>query len=1201
MLNRIYIIVGLVAIIVLAGAFIAPRFIQWSDYRDRMEVLASGVLGAEVTIGGDIEFSLLPQPRLVFSDVVVGPAANPAASVAGVEAEFALMDFLRDRYDLTRLVLREPVISFGLDENGLLTSGVDLSGAGGGVALDMARIENGRVSVADTRTGEEYGFSGITGELRLSSFSGPFQFQGRFEREGEPHEIRVNSGAVDGSGTARFSAFLARLGGGYSLNLDGALTAGLAPKFDGTMIYRQVPPPAERAEEIRGPLVFESKIAASTDRIVLNGYTLLPDENRAGMRLTGAASVQLGARRGFEAVVSGGVFSLPPRDAAEVATDMPYELVRLLSELPAPPLPPMPGQLGVDLAEIGLRGAALRNVRIDARFDGSDWQVSRATAELPGNTSVSLTGVASNDAGEPGFIGNLSLASARLDAFAQLWRRSREDSPLINMPGRLEGQVKLGPDAFGFTHGRLTLNGKVHAVELRLGFGEEPRLDLVGRFDDLTPLDSAALGALFPDPATDGTFAVSFPQGSFALNTQTVRVFGLNADNLIAEGSWSAGQIALSRFISSDLGGLDLDVKGTATGTLAQPDVALSGQLRLATASAPALSALYDLVGTPATWRQALAGAMPLDVALDLSAADDSGSQVLTLNGTAGAAALNLRADMAQGLTRIGTDSMLFSAALEAEDGAALMAQFGLDATAPFSGDEAVLVSVFAEGSREEGFDARLSASQGEEMLAYVGSLQASADGELSGAGTLDARVEDGSALARLVGVAGLGLGPFEASADLRFEGAGNVSLSAISGVSGASGFGGAITVATVGQLPSVSGSLSFDHLSAEHLAASVLSPAALIGATDIWPEGPLAAAQAPRRSRGTISIATDQLGIGGATMAGAGFELSWGPEAIGINRLTGAIAGGTASLDLTLCCAGSLTDRVVSGRLSLADVDLAQALPDTLSNGLSGRLSGGLQFEGTGASLADVMAAMTGEGNFTLADMSAPQLSSGVYPAVAGFEDVLGMDADALEVLLAQSLAQGAFTAESATGAFSIAGGTLRLANVLVEGAGARLAGGLNLALSTLGLNGAFVMTPAGYDDPSGLVEPDAARIIARLSGTLLAPQVGVDLSEMVAAVQVRANELEVDRLEALRLEDEARQRAAAEERNRLIEEQRRQAAEAAARRAAEEEALRLEQERLLDQQPQQPTPAPVGEPPPFTFELQPGFNLNPQFNLQR
>lgn len=60
MLNRIYIVFGMLMIIVLDGAFVAPCLIRWDDYRARMETLASGVLGTLVTIRGNIAFALLP-------------------------------------------------------------------------------------------------------------------------------------------------------------------------------------------------------------------------------------------------------------------------------------------------------------------------------------------------------------------------------------------------------------------------------------------------------------------------------------------------------------------------------------------------------------------------------------------------------------------------------------------------------------------------------------------------------------------------------------------------------------------------------------------------------------------------------------------------------------------------------------------------------------------------------------------------------------------------------------------------------------------------------------------------------------------------------------------------------------------------------------------------------------------------------------
>src|SRR5690606_41800819 len=46
------------------------------------------------------------------------------------------------------------------------------------------------------------------------------------------------------------------------------------------------------------------------------------------------------------------------------------------------------------------------------------------------------------------------------------------------------------------------------------------------------------------------------------------------------------------------------------------------------------------------------------------------------------------------------------------------------------------------------------------------------------------------------------------------------------------------------------------------------------------------------------------------------------------------------------------------------------------------------LQFEGTGESLADVMRALTGEGNFAVADFAISGLSPAAFPSIAGIDD---------------------------------------------------------------------------------------------------------------------------------------------------------------------------------------------------------------------
>src|SRR5215217_3428383 len=830
-----------------------------------MELLAEGVFGTEVTIRGDIDFALLPEPRLSFSDVVVGPVDTPVATVAAIEARFALMDFLRDRYNLSALVLKEPSMDFELDENGLLVSGIDLSGAGEGVALEQARIEGGDLALLDRRSGERIALTDLSGDLRLGSFVGPFQFQGNANHDGVAYSLRLNSGVVDEAGTTRVSAFVADAMDAASLTLDGQMTTGLAPKFDGTMVLRQSPPAAERAEQIRGDLVLESKVSASTDRVVLNGYTLLPDENRAGVRLTGAASIQLGARTSFGAVVSGGVFNLSPRDADEDASLMPYELVRLLGELPAPPIPSIPGEVGLDLAEIGLRGAALRNVRIDATTDGTLWTLTRAEAELPGNSKVTLSGSVRNDDGALGFNGNLDITTARLDALSQLWRRASEDSPLFNVPAQLSGQVMLAGDALGFSHGLLTLNQKVHALELRLGFGEEPRLDLVGRFDDLAPGDSAILAAMFPDPGTDRTFGVSFPEGSFSLTSQTIRLLGLEAADMQASGSWSASGLQFSSLVSSDWGGIDISASGQLAGTLASPLFTGSGHIEADNASAPALTALYDYLKVPASWRSTFAQSVPAALDFDLGVGDEPGAQRFTLRGEAASARLDLALDMAGGLASISGDPVQVIGSMESADGAGLMRQLGLADVPLFSSQGEALLSLFAQGSGEGNFDARLSLSQGGEVVAYGGELSVLPTGELTGTGTVELSLDNGSGLAGLVGGTGIGLGGFEASASVDFFGVQSIAVTGLIGETLDTAFSGELAVEQVAQRPSVEGNLHFDRLPGQGLAAALFSSAALVPGDDVWPEGPLAAGNQTRPTRGSIAVSTSAVAFGEA------------------------------------------------------------------------------------------------------------------------------------------------------------------------------------------------------------------------------------------------------------------------------------------------------------------------------------------------
>ncbi|MDB5585402.1 MAG: AsmA family protein [Devosia sp.] len=1179
-LNRIYIIIGMLAILVLAAAFIVPRFVQWSDYRERMEALASGLLGAEVVIRGDIEFSLLPQPRLSFSDVLVGPPTDPAATIGTVEADFSLLEFLRDDYNVTHLVLRQPVFDVAIDESGLFGSGITFGEGGkGSVALKQATVVDGTIRLADTRAAQNLVASDVDGELGLDSFSGPYQFQGSATINSGRYGIRVNSAAVDADGYSRLTASITAVDGGASISAEGQLEAGMAPKFDGRLSLRQKPPVGETADDIRGDLVLEAQVAASTDRIVFSSYTLQPDENRAGMRLTGAASVQLGTRRSFDAVISGGVFTLPPRDAKEDPTLLPYEFVRMLSEFPAPMIPPLPGRIGVDLAEVGLRGFALRDVRMDASTDGKVWQVEQFTAQLPGEAAMRASGVLQAQNGKPAFNGQASVTTQRLDALARLWRKPDEANRLLNVPGSLDAKVLLMGDALGLSQGTLTLNGKSHAVELRVGFGAEKRLDVVGHFDDLNPGDSAVLGALLPNIAVEPSFPVSFPSGSFSLSAKSATLLGQAGAGLAAEGQWGNSGLSFTRLSAVDFGGVGLDAALQLAGTFAEPKFSGSGRVKADKGDAPALAALYDLGAVPAAWRDFVGLSLPGEVIFDLDAVEENGGQTLTLGGTLGTAAINATAQMAGGVGQALSGQLRLNGSLESNDPAALTRQLGFGDAELFGDDGSMLVALNFSGSPSNSLTSQITASVGAQSLSYSGTLLVS-NGELQGTGTLHGTALNGGGVAQLVGIDGLSLPITEVNAALDFDGIRATRLTEIVGKSGASGFSGDLSQSRTGDASVIAGTMSVDSVDIAGLAGSVMGASALVPGGGVWPDGPINTGHAPRQTRGSVAVTVPKVMVGTTTVTGTKFDLSWDETKLRLGRLSAAIGAGTVSGDLVVCCAGPLPDKSVTGRLTLAGVNLDDVVSPAVAEAVGGTLDGGVSIEGTGASIASILGVLSGEGNFTLHDLTVRQLDPKVFPTVAGLNDVLETDGDALAALIGLSLGQGQFTAPTANGAFTIAGGVARMTNLLVEGNGAKLGGDLNVRLDTLGLDGNFVMSPSGFTDPNDLVTADTALIGNRVSGTLAAPVTSLNLDNFVAAVQMRANEIEVDRLQALQAADAERQRAAAEERNKLIAAQRKAAAEAAAKAAAEVAAREAAEAEALRFQQQQTPPNPQSDP---------------------
>jgi len=1157
LLNRLYIVIGVLAILVLAGGFLVPQFIDWGNYRERIADLAETNLGADVTIDGEIDFTLLPQPRMVFGRTVVGPREDPFVEIEEMVADFSLMDFLRDRFVITDLEVRDPTVHLVVNDEGRFDLPLDLPETFGAsnVSVASAGITGGAFEFSDERTDERWRLQGFDGQLRISGMTGPFSLQGTGEFDGSPYRLRVSTAALAEDGRMQLSYAVRPADEAFSLTGEGFLEVGARPNFEGQFLYRVTPDAAADVDEVRGDFVVTSEMQLNAQRLLLSAFSVMPDENQAGTRLSGAAELELGAERRFEAVLSGGVIAPARQDAAEEEMRGPYEIIRLLEDMPAPPVPPIAGRIGVDITELGLRGFSLRNVRLDAVTQGERWELETFTGELPGSTTLDLAGTVGTTDGALTYDGDIRIEANRLDMLAQMWRRPGDDNPLFNMSGELAADVTLNGSELGLANGELTLDGTTHEFASLFEIGDTRSALLSARLGELDEEQSRAILALLPDFRGDPAFSASFPSGSVDVAAERATVLDIPGEGLAARFDWGEGELQVERFSARDWGGARFNLTGQVGGTLAQPVVSGGGSLRLGFDDDRFSEMLLERAGTSEQFREWLLRSLPLDVQVDLSPANEKGEQVLSMNGAMGVAEVQASANLAGGLRRALDGPLVVEANLSAADGDAFADQLGLGVS-PLSSGEPVAVSVQAGGTASNSLQTTVSATAGDERLAYAGTLIVSDPMRIQGNGQFDFALDDPGPALALLGVDALSLSEASGTASAVFTGNQSIALNdLVVRQDGRVQLSGNLNFANSGGERLLTGQVDLERLELPGLWATIAGQTSLIEGDGAWPDGPIDLSPDARTTRGRIDVTAPWLTLGErALFSDVSMVVSWDDQTTRIQNFSAQSTGGSVEASLDLCCAGVASEKQASGRVSLDNVALATFLPEGAASAVSGTLDGGVNLDATGASLLELAQALSGEGSFTVSDLSVAHFDPEAFDALSEVEDITELEAADLSRIVAGALEGGPFNAEEMSGVFRMAAGSVRADNLAAEGRRARMLGNISVDLSTFALGGEFTLSPTEVDDPDGIITANNAQVTANLTGTVPEPDRELDVAQMVDAIQVRALQQEVERLERLREEQEARARESAEARARQME--------------AEAERQREEAERQLREQ---------------------------------
>ena len=1169
MLNRLYIVVGVLLILLLTAAFLVPRFYDWSPYRERMEQIATDALGTEVRIQGDLSFVLLPQPQMHVSKVQLGPLENPFVEIERVDANLALMQFFRDQYDVQKLDLHELILNVAIAEDGGFEFPITLSNNSGrnNVSIEQAQLINGSILFSDKRADEHWRLENINGELSAAGLRGPFAFEGQGELDQVQYDLRINSSDLNQKGDIRLKTFVSPRDQGFSISSEGVLsTASLSPFYDGGFRVSVAPRNLEE-NEVRGNALFEGKIQLDPTRLKLTEFSVLPDENRAGTRLTGALDVSLGAQRTFEAVVSGGVVPLLPQDALSQSEEDPYALVTLLTSLPAPPqLGNVAGRLSIDVADLGLRSTSLRNVLVDATTDGESWQIEQLSARLAGDTSINLSGVLIEAQGNAAFDGMLEMSTERLDALARAWRSFGDRNPLFGATASLATQFGFSSSGATFSNGLLKLDDQ--QIRLNIDWREEDvrRLDINAELSAFGADASAKLFAMLPDPSRPLAFNNSFPTGKFSVQAAELVVADLPTAGLITEGSWTEYGILIDRYSIREAHGVRLQGAGeiqlgesgvTALFGSARADVNDDGDLpriinALTGQELPSGVAAFATRNRPAR----------LD--LELTAPENE-SQTLFVSGDAKDILANGRFDFGAGI--FGAFSAPSSGEIEfkSSSAAALAEQFGLDAELFELNTEATLKGAY-NGTIGNSVEVAIGAQSGEDEIVYQGSLIVSNLGNVRGTGELRFALSNTEPVFEPFGFKGFPIPALSGRAKLKVAGANELSVTEIVARASDEDVAGSLSIRRLGDRHVVGGDLKISRIDLSGFGVLLGGRAATItpeGA--LWPNGPFAVVEGARNSRGRVHVETPIVLVNSGTfLSDVSFDVSWTPTENRVRNLIGTRGQGEVTADVSLCCYGSTAQKQMSGRFSFEEIDMDDLVPDAISGRISGGVSGSGQFSGIGVDFAEVISSLGGDGSFSVTGVALEDFDPQIFEKVAAVQNVLELEAEELEQIVLENLEGTAFVSPGFEGLFRIAAGRILSTNLALEDQQTRLFGGANLRLSDLGLESNWTLSPTQNVGDGSILNETNARVDVVIGGTLSEPEYRIDIQQMVDAIQVKAFELEVDRLEKLRAEQEARAKAQAEEQQRRMAEQAAELAKEEARKAAiAAEAERIQREK--------------------------------------
>lgn len=253
-MKRLGLALAILAIILVAAAFLLPAVIPTSAYRDRVETAASNALNRDVSLAGDVSLTILPRVQVVARDVSIANAEGfgeeDFAEMREMRVGVRLIPLLSRRVEITEFVLVEPTIRLqqrGGADNWTFASEeaaqtpAPASGEGfrrrpGALPIDASfgdvRIEDASILYSDGSQTRE--ITGLDMTIDLPSLDEPTMIDGALSADGEALSFNAELGSIRDFFEGRQTPLVLALGGDLvDVSFTGSIPASEDIEFAG--------------------------------------------------------------------------------------------------------------------------------------------------------------------------------------------------------------------------------------------------------------------------------------------------------------------------------------------------------------------------------------------------------------------------------------------------------------------------------------------------------------------------------------------------------------------------------------------------------------------------------------------------------------------------------------------------------------------------------------------------------------------------------------------------------------------------------------------------------------------------------------------------------------------------------------------------------------------------------------------------------